>query len=45
LPWAALPQAVEKYSSAAFPSPFVAAAYIEARLTSQGFGSLASGHL
>jgi len=37
-------QAVEKYPSAAFPSPFVVAAYKQVRLTPQDFGRLASGH-
>jgi hypothetical protein len=43
-------QAVEKRPSASFPcllvdwQAFVAAAYIEVRLTPQAFGSLASGH-
>jgi translation initiation factor 1 len=37
-------QAAEKCSSAAFPSSFVVAAYVQVRLTPQGFGGLASGH-
>jgi hypothetical protein len=37
-------QAVEKRPSAAFPSSFVVAAYIQVRLTPQDFGCLASGH-
>ena len=37
-------QAVEKRPSAAFPSSFVIAAYIQVRLTPQDFGCLASGH-
>jgi hypothetical protein len=37
-------QAAEKSPSAAFPSFFVAAAYIQVRLTPQDFGRLASGH-
>lgn len=32
--------AVEKHSSAAFPSPFVAAAYVNIRLTPQDSGAL-----
>jgi len=39
-----LQQAAEKSPSAAFPSSFVVAAYLEVRLTPQGFGRLASGH-
>jgi hypothetical protein len=37
-------QAVEKRPSAAFPSSFVVAAYIQVCLTPQDFGRLASGH-
>jgi hypothetical protein len=37
-------QAVEKRPSAAFPSSFIVATYIQVRLTPQDFGSLASGH-
>jgi hypothetical protein len=37
-------QAVEKRPSAAFPSSFVVAAYIQVRLTPQDFGRLAPGH-
>jgi hypothetical protein len=37
-------QAVEKRPSAALPSSFVVAAYIQVRLTPQDFGCLASGH-
>jgi hypothetical protein len=37
-------QAAEKRPSAAFPSPFGIAAYIEVRLISQDFGGLASVH-
>jgi len=37
-------QAAEKRPSAAFPTSFVVAAYIEVRLIPQDFGGLASGH-
>ncbi len=37
-------QAAEKRPSATFPSSFVVAAYVQVRLTPQGFGGLASGH-
>ena len=36
--------AAEKRPAAAFPSSFVAAAYVQVRLTPQDFGGLASGH-
>jgi hypothetical protein len=37
-------QDTEKRPSAAFPSSFVIAAYIQVRRIPQDFGSLASGH-
>ena len=37
-------QAAEKSPSAALPSPFVLAAYLQVRLSPQAFGRLASGH-
>ena len=40
----AIEQAVEKRPSAALPSSFVVAAYIQVRLTPKDFGRLASGH-
>jgi hypothetical protein len=36
-------QAAEKRPSAAFPSSFVVAAYVQVRLTRQDFGRIASG--
>jgi hypothetical protein len=37
-------QAAEKRPSAAFPSSFVIAAYVQVRLIPQDIGRLASGH-